>query len=119
MSYELQGVIIKIGNTDKISDKFSKREFIVEKTESNGTNSWIDKVKFQLMNAKCAELDKFTEGEEVNVKFNIKGSEYTKDGKTSYFVNLNAWGIDSVGTQSTPQPVQPPQPTQQSDDLPF
>ena len=48
-------------------------------------------IKFQMVQNNCEKLDGFNEGDDVKVTFNLRGREYTKDGKTSYFTNLDAW----------------------------
>jgi len=97
MAYELQGKIIEITPTTQISEKFKKREFVVEKEENNGGQVWIDTIKFQAVQAKCELLDNLQVGDMVNVTFNIKGNKWEKNGKISYFNNLDAWKIEKGG----------------------
>jgi single-strand DNA-binding protein len=49
-------------------------------------------VKFQINQDKCNILDKFKEGQEVEVSFNLRGREW--NGK--YFTNLEAWKVFGV-----------------------
>ena len=35
-------------------------------------------------------------GDEIKVYFNIKGTKWEKEGKTSYFTNLDAWRIEQI-----------------------
>jgi hypothetical protein len=89
-SFEVKGKLIVKYNTQQVTDRFKKREFVVEIASGNYTES----IKFQLIQEKCDLLDRFKEGDEINVFFNLKGKPYTKDGNTSYFNNLDAWKID-------------------------
>lgn len=123
MSYELSGKLQEKFDTQKISEKFSKREFVVEKKETKGNFEFVDNIKFQLTNDRCDILDPYNPGDEIKVSFNIKGKKWEKEGRVSYFTNLEAWKIEKAvenGTQNTPPPPmeEPPMPTE-PDDLPF
>jgi single-strand DNA-binding protein len=58
-------------------------------------------VKFQINQDKCNILDKFKEGQEVEVSFNLRGREW--NGK--YFTNLEAWKV--FGIENTQKPETP------------
>ena len=122
MSFELSGTLYEIGETQKISDKFSKREFIIEKKENTGNFEFVDHIKFQLTNDKCDLIDKFNTGDELNISFNIRGRKWEKNDKVSYFTNLEAWKIEKAGEGMPPAPPAPdeeiPLP-EAPDDLPF
>ncbi len=92
MSFELVGKIIEIAGVQVISDKFRKREFIVEYRDNPG-GSYVQYLKFQCTGDKCSLLDSFKVGQEVNISFNLKGRRYEKDGRVSYFMDLEAWRI--------------------------
>ena len=96
MSYEIEGKLILIEDTVIVSDKFKKREFVIEKSEDNNGKVWVDTIKFQAVQAKCELLDALQVGDNVNVVFNIKGNKWEKEGKTSYFNNLDAWKVSKV-----------------------
>ncbi len=100
MSYELQGKLIEAYDTVEISPTFKKREFVVERSESNIGRTFTDTIKFQLVQDKCQLLDKFKVGDEIKVSFNIKGSRWEKEGRVSYFNNLDAWRIEKVSEES-------------------
>ena len=123
---EFKGVLIVKNETQQITDSFKKREFVVEQTNhgADGTE-YKNPVKFQLVQDKCDKLDYVNVGDEVNIKFNLKGNKYEKNNVTSYFVNLDAWFVeklDSAGVTSADNPEQPqilPVDEDPSDDLPF
>ena len=99
MSFEISGKLIEKYNTVQVSDRFKKREFVIERTESNGEMEFTDHIKFQLTQDKCNLIDSVNPNEEIKVSFNIRGNKWEKDGKTSYFTNLDAWRIEKLQKQ--------------------
>lgn len=91
---EIQGVIKLIGSTNKISDKFSKRDLRIT-TEGD----YPQTIEVQFVNDKCAVLDKFKVGEQVSVSINLRGREWTnpKDGEVKCFNTIEGWKIDYAG----------------------
>ena len=124
MAYELTGKMLEIFPTQEVSASFKKREFVVEKSESTGDRVFTDTIKFQLIQDRCSLLDAYQLGDEVKVTFNIKGSKWEKEGRTSYFVNLDVWRMEKVsGTTNQPVAnntyVEPAPLPEAEDDLPF
>jgi len=113
---KLQGKVFAIGETQVMSEKFSKRDLIVEYAENP---SYPEFIKVEAFNDKTSILDKFSVGQEVDVDFNLKGKPWTdKAGKTSYFNSLVIWKINSVGGLSNNVPAVTT-PAGEEDDLPF
>ena len=99
--FKLQGTVKVVNNTVQVSEKFSKREFVV--TESNGM--YPQDILFQATQDKCAILDTVNAGEQVEVSFNLRGREWVSpQGETKYFNTLEAWKIDKVGA-TAPQGI--------------
>jgi hypothetical protein len=115
---ELSGRIKVIKETNQISDKFKKREFVL--TVEGDKPEYADHIQLEFIQDKCSLLDTYSVGQMVAVSINIKGREWTKDGVTRYFNTLQAWKISSVGGQavSSGQPVAQESPVM-DDDLPF
>lgn len=120
MSYELTGKILEIFPEQQVTEKFKKREFVIE-TENNG---FTDQVKMQLIQDKTPIIEAFATSDEVKVSFNIRGNKW----KDNYFVNLQAWRIEklSESTGNTPADMPPapgiddlPPLPDEGDDLPF
>lgn len=101
MSFELSGRIIEISNTQTITEKFKKREFIVE-YKDNPSTQYVQYLKFQFTGDRCSLLDSYNTGQEVNISFNLKGRKYEKDGRVSYFMDLEAWKISALNGVSGP-----------------
>lgn len=125
MAFEAEGKLYKKMDTQQVTDTFRKREFVVEMVDG----AYTQLIKFQMTQNNCDKLEGFNEGDEVKVTFNLRGREYTKEGRTSYFTNLDAWKIEtqSAPVQQTAPPSDagfptaadaPPLPTS-NDDLPF
>lgn len=124
MPYELSGKLLELFPTQEVSATFKKREFVVEKTETASDRVFTDTIKFQLIQDRCALLDAYKVGDDVKVTFNIKGSKWEKEGRTSYFVNLDVWKMEklseSTSTPTVSQPVVESTPLPEGeDDLPF
>jgi hypothetical protein len=95
--YKLTGNIKMISPTVQVSDRFSKREFVV--SDTNGM--YPQDILFQATQDKCAILDTFQNGEQVEVSFNLRGREWTSpQGEVKYFNSLEAWRIEKVGNAS-------------------
>jgi len=136
MNFETTGRLHEKYETQVISDKFRKREFILEiKETGNNGFEFIEYIKFQLTQDKCMLLDPIAPGEELKITFNLRGRKWEKDGTVSYFTNLEAWKIEktkqtnvspmasgSAGStpgSDVPFPSDIPQDDTGFDDLPF
>ena len=137
MSFEINGRLAEKFETQKVSDRFQKREFVLEiKSTGNTGYEFVDFIKFQATQDRCALLDQFNVDDTVTVSFNLRGRKWEKDGQVSYFTNLEAWRIskvldqnsapesstpsaDSAPEQDAPFPSQAPENDSGFDDLPF
>lgn len=109
MSLNVTGRLVSILDTVQVNDKFKKREFVVELTETINGTPYINFGKFQLVQTKCDIIDRYSLDNMVTVHFNIKGTSYQdkKDGQTKYITNLDAWKIEPAsGGQQPQQPAQ-------------
>lgn len=96
MSYELTGKLFLKYDVMQRTESFKMREFVVEKTEDIGGRAITNYIKFQTIQDRTNIIDKVSVGDEIKVHFNVKGSRWEKDGKTSYFNNLDAWRIEQI-----------------------
>ena len=90
MAYDAQGKLHEIFDEQQVSEKFRKREFVLEIPDG----AYTQFIKFQLTQDKCSLLDQYKVGDEVKVAFNLSGKPFTKNGTTMYFTNLGAWRIE-------------------------
>lgn len=96
MSYELTGKLsIKYDTTQK-TETFKTREFVVEKSDDINGKVITNFIKFQCVQDRTGIIDRVNPGDEIKVYFNIRGSKWERDGKVSYFNNLDAWRIEQI-----------------------
>lgn len=127
MSFEITGKIIEKFDAQQVTDRFRKREFVLETRESSGTSEFVETIKFQLTQDRCDLIDSINVGDDAKVSFNIRGRRWEKNGQVSYFNNLEAWRIEKTaqpGQQDeTPPPPgmddAPAEEDEPTDDLPF
>ena len=128
---EIKGTIKKISATVQISERFRKREFVVEYASNP---DYPQPLQFEMVQDRCELLDPFQEGQQVEISFDLRGREWTNpQGQVKYFNTLQAWKL--VAEKSSANPAAPklaktetgPIPQEQpgwlenetSDDLPF
>lgn len=100
MNFEITGKLLEKFPTEQKSERFRKREFVVEVQEQAGDRTFTNYIKFQTTNDKCEIVDRINVNDNVKVHFNIRGNKYEKDGRVSYFTNLDAWKIEGAGSSS-------------------
>jgi hypothetical protein len=126
MAFEITGKVVEVMPVIQVSDKFRKREFVIEKKETGGSAVFIDYIKFQLVQDKCELINESFIQDEIKIWFNIKGNRWEREGKVNYFTNLDAWKIEKVsGSSNEPAPQRhntiediPPE-NEELSDLPF
>jgi hypothetical protein len=96
---EVIGTLKAKFETQKVSDRFQKREFVLT-TEAN--TPYPQHVSFQVTQDKCSLLDQFREGEEVKIHFNLRGREWNGPQGIKYFNTLEAWRIEKVSGNAAP-----------------
>lgn len=112
---EIKCKVLRVGQIEQVSDKFKKRELIVEYAENP---AYPQTLKFEASQDRCDKLDSVNPGDEVTIHFNINGREWTnKDGVVQVFNTLSIWKVDIVG--DTAQPSSNLETSSGDDDLPF
>lgn len=97
---EIRAKIKRIGETEKVSEKFQKREFVVD-YESGG---FPQVIKFTLTQNRVNLLDNYSINDSVSITFGLQGREWTnKEGKTVVFNTLNVLELGKVESESSPQ----------------
>jgi hypothetical protein len=96
MNLEITGKLVEKYDTQVVNDRFRKREFVIEVTEEVNGSAFTNYAKMQLVQNKTDIIDRFQLGDSLRVNFSIKGNRYERDGKVSYFSNLDAWRIEKA-----------------------
>ena len=118
----VEGKLKRIHDEQVISDRFKKREFVIE-TEEQYPQILI----FQLAQDKTNLIDQFSLGDKIEVFFNLRGRVWQKDPEAEIrvFNTLDAWRIQKVeaiqaaNNMDVPAAVEPIAPASEEDDLPF
>lgn len=103
-SFEAQGEIYSIDETKEYGQNgFTKREFVIKLTGEGENPDYPNYIAFELIKDKCALMDNYAIGSEVQVTFNLSGRLWNAPGKPEKcFTSLQAWRVDSVNDSSTP-----------------
>jgi len=101
MSYEIKGTVIKIGDVQKISDKMTKREVIIETADNP---KWPQTIPVELVNDRVSLADDISVGDSVRADVDIRGRAWSKPGgDTKYFLSLNVYKLERTSAaQSKP-----------------
>ena len=92
MAMEATGRLHTIFETKQVSERFSKREFVMELTDNP---KYPQTVQFQLTGDRCQQLDEFKVGDEVRIEFSLRGREWrSPSGEVKYFNSLDVWKIE-------------------------
>lgn len=90
--FEIEGKVKVLFDTQTLGSKgFTKREFVITTREK-----YPQDVKIECTMDRTSLLDQVSVGEDVLVKFNIRGNEYND----RYYINLQAWSITKLGNDS-------------------
>lgn len=117
--FKFKGIVYKVGNTEVISEKFSKRELVL----TDGAEQYPQFISFTFVKDKCNLLDSLVEGQETEVSFSLKGREWInpKDGQVKFFNTVEGFAV--TGGNAFAPGVVPSAPgsghTDDQDDLPF
>lgn len=92
MANTIEGAIKRIGETKQVTEKFKKRELIIE---TPGQYPQI--VSLEAQQDFCSELDKLTEGETITASIDIRGREWTdpKTNEIRVFNTVKVYKIES------------------------
>jgi len=124
----IQGKLHVKNETKQVSDRFRKREFVIEYADNP---MYPQFVQFQLVQDKCELIESYNVGDMIQVEFDLRGREWTSpQGEVKYFNSLDAWRIAPVQTSQPAAPTADAPPPavpdaldvtqmEDEDDLPF
>ena len=91
---EATGKLHTIFETKQVSERFSKREFVVELADNP---KYPQTVLFQLTGDRCTQLDDMRVGDQVRIEFSLRGREWrSPSGEVKYFNSLDVWKIEAA-----------------------
>jgi hypothetical protein len=97
---EIQGTIKLIKPIQEISASFSKREFVVQTSET-----YPQTILLELQGDKVDLIDAYGIGQEVDCGINLRGRLWTNpQGEDKYFNTITCWKIQPINESSTPTP---------------
>jgi hypothetical protein len=89
---ETTGRLHTIFETKQVSERFSKREFVVELADNP---KYPQTVLFQLTGDRCTMLDGLNVGDQVMIEFSLRGREWrSPTGELKYFNSLDVWRVE-------------------------
>jgi len=92
MGIETTGKLHTIFETKQVSERFTKREFVIELADNP---KYPQVVLFQLTGDRCSQLDGMRVGDEVRIEFSLRGREWrSPSGELKYFNSLDVWKIE-------------------------
>src|SRR6187549_1262508 len=93
MGIEQTGKLHLKFDTKQVSERFTKREFVLEITDSK----YPQMVLFQLTGERCSQLDSLEVGDDVRVEFSLRGREWkSPTGEVKYFNSLDVWQVEAA-----------------------
>ena len=116
MGMHTSGRIHAVFETKQITERFQKREFVVEVADNPRYPQYV---LFQLTGDRCDSLEGYNVGDDVRVEFSLRGREWkSPQGEVKFFNSLDVWTVeragDSAGFEEPPMPSEPP-----PGDIPF
>ena len=89
--YEANGKVHKLWPVKQVSERFSKREFVLM---IDPGSKYPQYVQFEATGDRMAQLDDIGIGDEVHIEFSLRGREWTKGtGDTKYFTTLDVGAV--------------------------
>jgi hypothetical protein len=92
---KINGTVHVINETFVMSEKFKKRELVIQIDDK-----FPQFVTIQFVNDKCDLLSNLRIGDFVSINYNLRGREWTKDNVTKYFNTVEGWSIELKNKES-------------------
>ncbi|MEX2481895.1 MAG: DUF3127 domain-containing protein [Gammaproteobacteria bacterium] len=95
MSMNTSGRLHAVFDTKQITERFSKREFVLEIAENANYPQYV---AFELTGDRVGEIDAFKVGDTLEVEFSLRGREWTsRTGEVKYFNSLDVRNVQAAG----------------------
>lgn len=95
---QLEGSLKFIGQSEQVSQSFTKRDVVIMTEESS---QYPQPILVQFTQDKCDLLNGLQIGEKVKISVNLRGKEYQdkQTGQLKYFNTIQGWKIDRPQAQ--------------------
>lgn len=94
MQVELNGIVFSVGDAIHVSDKLTKREFVLEVVEEDGEYTKTQHYPMSLLNSNVDKLSPADSGKQATIKGNIDGKKFNrKDGSIGFMLSATAWYV--------------------------
>ena len=91
----IKGKVIVKNDTIKVTEKFSKRTFVIEEA-----GDYPQLIEVELQQDKCSLIDSIQVGQVVEVHYNLRGRSWTNpQGEVKYFNTVVVWKIDAMAKE--------------------
>jgi single-strand DNA-binding protein len=91
-SFEVKGKLIVKEDRKQISEKFAKRDFVIETDDR-----YPQRIQIQLTQLKCDEINHCQLGDIVVAHCYLNGREWkSPQGEVKYFNTVEAWKVDVI-----------------------
>ncbi len=89
-SYKMRVKIVEIGDVEKVSETFEKREVV-----GMIDGEYPEYHKFEFVQGKKDTPEDLVIGTYATIHFNIRGRKVEKDGDTFYYTSLSGWKVEA------------------------
>ena len=111
----IKGKGIVKNDTIKVTEKFSKRTFVVEEA-----GDYPQLIEVELQQDKCSLIDSIQVGQVVEAHYNLRGRSWTNpQGEIKYFNTIVVWKIDAMAKELQSTSEKMAIADEVGDDLPF
>lgn len=95
--FKISGKIGRISETQIVSEKFKKREFVLITNDQ-----YPQSIQLELTQERVTILENYKVGDEITAMFNINGREWKNPttGEVKYFNTLQAFAIQKAGAEN-------------------
>lgn len=98
----ISGTLKLVKPTQQVTEKFSKREFVVVTSEQ-----YPQSIQLELQGQSCDIIDAYAEGQEIVCDINILGRLWTNaQGEDKYLTTLKVWKIQPAKNEFAPHNTQ-------------
>ncbi len=93
---KIEGELILVKDTQVVTDKFQKREFVVKTDEK-----YPQTILVELQGQNCDIIDAYKIGQNISVDLNLRGRIWQNpQGEEKYFTTIVAWKVQPLNTAS-------------------